>query len=907
MHLHLSLTSLPWHSSQEELEMAPTSPPDPAATDAAAPTERTTSETEEQACGEPRAPVSTEDPPTPAIQPRSSVATTTRSVRRLSSTLEVLAKTKFFEVFGRLGVPMVATLMLSALSTFFLAYIQVYPTEVVNAVMNTEHFDNGEFWLLPYPKASITICSTVLLVLFGLGYVGLVVLMLFGRRFPWDLRPKKQPGSSREQPQHVSVLQSNRWLARMVRLLRAIEAADLDETAADSSTESESAAISSSQTRSFSKKGKQSLARMYSGTVGHDSTKYRHFYSTTLVTYLSHGFPTPLIYFYSHLLFLSWLFTVYRYRRFHSDHHFIVVRLFYLFDLFFAVFAPLVVLGYAIHTFKFDREEQGAKAATLKPGAFDGIARLYGEPGQIAVFRAAFHYLQFSTGASLFVKSVLNLLSLYKWRKVIELLNQAEVEKRTRAREGQKARGSDVSPEQVDLNLHNQAQTQTIDSQDKPASRVVSDRIDDQPPASAEIADSPKIAPPESSTLALPDDANISPLGLSIKKRPSRRLSVQVAKATASALLLSLAFFAAGAVIFVYSIVAVHSSTILCAKYPKCSVVSYQWNVGAHDCTCLVYVDRNVKPATFAEWLDPPDASADLARLAAAGQLRIVQIINRALPALPDELHRCHKLEQVILIYSRIRTIPDWAKDFHDLEYLHIEGDFTPTQLEELPPDLFSDMPHLTFLHLGSLIRVPSIPDLSRLHKVRYLTLAVLHGLRELPSFEGLDELMSLVIADAIHVNSLPSFTPLKKLKSMGLIRRNAVCCNGFVNGICDLTHFQCLPRADEELVTCTDARISEADLAVLTPIGANLCDFTWRSDLKSSAPTLYTSDTLCGGVMYKQCTLGTLPGICFSSRMQVVACTPDVSVVAMRKELIRRGAGAPCDPNVEAWLGCTG
>lgn len=55
------------------------------------------------------------------------------------------------------------------------------------------------------------------------------------------------------------------------------------------------------------------------------------FQSTTLVTYLHHGFPTPLIYFYSHLLFLSWLFTVYRYRRFHSDHHFIVVRLFYLY------------------------------------------------------------------------------------------------------------------------------------------------------------------------------------------------------------------------------------------------------------------------------------------------------------------------------------------------------------------------------------------------------------------------------------------------------------------------------------------------------------------------------------------------------------------------------------------------
>lgn len=216
-------------------------------------------------------------------------------------------------------------------------------------------------------------------------------------------------------------------------------------------------------------------------------------------------------------------------------------------------------------------------------------------------------------------------------------------------------------------------------------------------------------------------------------------------------------------------------------------------------------------------------------------------------------------------------------------------------------------MPHLTFLHLGCLPRVPSIPDLSKLHTLRYLTLAVLHNLHEFPSFEGLGELMSLNVVDAIHVNSLPSFTPLKKLKTMGILSRNAVCCNGYINGICDLTQFQCLPRADEELVTCTDARISEADLAILTPIGALLCDFTWHSDLKASAPTLSISDSLCGGVMFKQCSLGTVPGICFSSRMQVVACTPDVAIVAMRKELIRRGTGAPCDPIVEAWLGCTG
>jgi hypothetical protein len=54
------------------------------------------------------------------------------------------------------------------------------------------------------------------------------------------------------------------------------------------------------------------------------------FQSTTLVTYLREGFPTPLIYFYSHLLLLSWVFTAYRYQRFQSDHNMIITRLFYL-------------------------------------------------------------------------------------------------------------------------------------------------------------------------------------------------------------------------------------------------------------------------------------------------------------------------------------------------------------------------------------------------------------------------------------------------------------------------------------------------------------------------------------------------------------------------------------------------
>lgn len=73
-----------------------------------------------------------------------------------------------------------------------------------------------------------------------------------------------------------------------------------------------------------------------------------------------------------------------------------------------------MVLAYATYAFEFDRAVHSIKIATMGNGAFDSVARMSGDPGQIATLRVAFHYLQFSSAGSLFVKSALNLLSLYK-------------------------------------------------------------------------------------------------------------------------------------------------------------------------------------------------------------------------------------------------------------------------------------------------------------------------------------------------------------------------------------------------------------------------------------------------------------------------------------------------------------
>jgi len=61
-----------------------------------------------------------------------------------------------------------------------------------------------------------------------------------------------------------------------------------------------------------------------------------------------------------------------------------------------------------------------------------------------------------------------------------------------------------------------------------------------------------------------------------------------------------------------------------------------------------------------------------------------------------------------------------------------------------------------------------------------------------------------------------------------------------------------------------------------------------------------------CAGVMYKQCvTQDGTRGMCYSSRMQVVACQGVGLHEQVRKREIQLGFGLPCDVDVEQWLGC--
>lgn len=91
------------------------------------------------------------EPPTESVgetPPRRSSLQTSAVPRPSVTELVFTEAATFNDVFGFLGAPMIIVFVLSAVWTFTLAYIQVHPTEMANSIMNTTHFDNGEFWQL---------------------------------------------------------------------------------------------------------------------------------------------------------------------------------------------------------------------------------------------------------------------------------------------------------------------------------------------------------------------------------------------------------------------------------------------------------------------------------------------------------------------------------------------------------------------------------------------------------------------------------------------------------------------------------------------------------------------------------------------------------------------------------------
>uniref|UniRef100_K3WCD1 WLGC domain-containing protein n=1 Tax=Globisporangium ultimum (strain ATCC 200006 / CBS 805.95 / DAOM BR144) TaxID=431595 RepID=K3WCD1_GLOUD len=748
----------------------------------------------------------------------------------------------FYDVFGALGIPMILAFLLSAGAIFNQAYIQMYPSEYANMLMNTTNYDDGKFWLLNEIDSSTVAIATALLVFFGCLYLVLVVYMIFFRhlaietkkRVPRDPKQTDVSKCSSARESTASEVEGDITVTEIAKGVLATNLAFMRDAVLEwlpclkprLQKPSEIAATTSQRkSAALTKKNIKRARAIYFQFSDIDGTYHAYysamydipklaFQTATLFTYLRKGFPTSMVAFYCTMLSFNWLISFYRFQRKTFDKALIVARIFYIFDLFFAVFAPVLILINSYNTFHFGREVYQTKEESLPPGAVDRTARLFADPDQFTIIRLAFGHLTLTSGSTIGIKCGLLYLSIYKWRKIIRFLIQSNHKTRRQLKESH-----------------------------------------------------------------------------STKQR----------KQTRHHLLFGVVLFLMfGAGTLIYTIGALVSCNANCSDQPHCVAISYNWYVGRKGCPCLVYINRRLDPRTYDEWLNPEDATESLAKAAVEGELISIQIINRALSTLPDALHNCKHLQQLILIYTETERFPDWITNLTYLEYLHIEGDFTLRGLKYMPPTMFSRMHKLHYIHTGTIPLLQSYPSLTGLGQLQSLSIVSAHSLVEIPPLDDLKSLNSLNFAELYQVSRLPALSALTDLRRFNVLFRNKVCCNGYMAGNCDRSKAMCRGHVEQ----CVSEPISAADREIISQTQGEICSDV-PFNYEDLAPTLESTDVACGGVLYRQCQVGNSTGICYTAQMQVVTCDTTGYYEKMRRFQIDRNVGDPCDPEKEAWLGC--
>lgn len=353
------------------------------------------------------------------------------------------------------------------------------------------------------------------------------------------------------------------------------------------------------------------------------------------------------------------------------------------------------------------------------------------------------------------------------------------------------------------------------------------------------------------------------------------------------------------------------TSAIACKPHPECVVNAHRWTFvtsgSLTQCPCIMLIDRDIAPKTYAEWEQPKNLTDKVAQLAARGDLQTLQLTNRYLPVLPDELKRCTEMRHLSLEYTHTQTLPEWINTYTKLEFLHIESKFT-SPVVALPDDMFDAMSALTFIHLAGFIPMKRLPSLRGLTNLKSLTLAVFLMLEELPDFDSLHNLERLLITCIPSLNTLPDFSPIQNVKSLILTDRGAWCCNGFISK-CNLKDPMCQvhPLWGTPAATCLDPQTAAtpATLELIAKFPASVCTGLLYPGSLEGPPTPTIMDP-CNGTLYRQCEDPSgVEAMCYNARFMGIACDTNPFPIAMRRRQIELGVGDPCDPAYEAWLGC--
>ncbi|RLN45277.1 hypothetical protein BBJ28_00025148, partial [Nothophytophthora sp. Chile5] len=239
----------------------------------------------------------------------------------------------------------------------------------------------------------------------------------------------------------------------------------------------------------------------------------------------------------------------------------------------------------------------------------------------------------------------------------------------------------------------------------------------------------------------------------------------------------------------------------------------------------------------------------------------------------------------------------------------HIEGKQGSQNLLELPDDLFSEMPWLTLIHFAIQQSVSVIPPLTGVPNLQALTLAWMSAVHILPPFDNVPDLQRLTLVYLPQLERLPDLAPLQSLVNVIIARPSHICCNGF-RGSCDLSDNYCLidPDLGIPAATClTDEPFlgNVGTQEAFEAFTSTICQKLSSDSVQASVPTTEEIE-MCDDRPFGQCQIsdGSI-GICYNTRMQVLACLASDTYIELRRFQIEKGVGQACDPVLEKWLGC--
>ncbi|GMF09474.1 unnamed protein product [Phytophthora lilii] len=242
-------------------------------------------------------------------------------------------------------------------------------------------------------------------------------------------------------------------------------------------------------------------------------------------------------------------------------------------------------------------------------------------------------------------------------------------------------------------------------------------------------------------------------------------------------------------------------------------------------------------------------------------------------------------------------------------------------------------MNKLTFVHLGGHLNLARLPDVAGLTNLRSITLARLEAVTTLPSdFARLRHLETMLVLMMPNLKAFPDLSRSRQALKTLVIDVCPLCCDGFLQSVCDLHSASCGFQNSQETasLTCLPAGLSAtaAMLDLFNTFNSTICVQppkppspepqsnmdTGSKGGDSSFPLNSEFDVAleqrmlqCGGILYRECKLGSelSAGICSSDHYMPISCIDDPSIIEFRRQQIKKHFGPPCDSKYEGWLGC--